>query len=372
MDKQHLTPVFNPNVEAHAMQALNAVMVIFQTAMRPIGPEGLVELDHTITKLVDCLFPIQGNDADFAGFAPLPAGHYVHPIKTAEAAALLGRAAGMPRSKLIVLAMSAALMNVGYLLVKQSLLEEPRRLLDGEWEQHVHTHPAFSVTALTSAGLSHEAIVAIGQHHERWDGSGYPHGVRGEEICVEARILAIADTFISLRSPRPYRAAMATEQALDVIASESGSLYEPSLIEAFTDVIRTYGEKEERKASGAASAETKAAEESSDASRDGQAEAPREEFAQPRSDDDRAPANDAAARPRPSGATFETPPATPPVVRGVAPPAREFGAAQRTSSPPTRRVARPVRAIAATRRRRPSLFSTDVYVRAASSGDWLG
>ena len=131
MNKQHLTPVFNPNVEAHAMQALNAVMVIFQTAMRPIGPEGLVELDHAITKLVDCLFPIEGNNADLAGFAPLPAGHYVHPIKTAEAAALLGRATGMPRSKLILLATSASLMNVGYLLLNQSLIYEPRRLMDG-------------------------------------------------------------------------------------------------------------------------------------------------------------------------------------------------------------------------------------------------
>lgn len=367
VDTQHQTPVFNPNVEAHAMQALNAVMVIFQTAMRPIGPEGLVELDHAITKLVDCLFPIQGNDADFAGFAPLPAGHYVHPIKAAEAAILLGRAAGMPRSKLIVLATSAALMNVGYLLLKQSLLDEPRRLMEGEWEQQVHTHPAFSVTALTSGGVPHEAIVAIGQHHERWDGSGYPHGVRGEEICVEARILAIADTFIALRSERPYRAAMPTSQALEIIASGSGRLYEPSLVEAFIDVMRTYGEKEERTAVGAASTEAKPPEAAAEASRDGGTPAPREEFAQPRKDDGPAAADASRTSVR-TGVKFER--AVPAIERAparVAPVRSNPGVTTR----PALRVRRSARAIAARRARR-SLFSTDIYVRASVSGDWLG
>jgi hypothetical protein len=200
MTQRHLTPIFNPNAEAHAMQSLNAVMVLFQTALRPIGPEELAELQHSLARLVDCLFPIEGNTADFAGFTPLPSGHYVHPIKTAEVAALLGRSIGMPRSNLITLATSAALMNVGYLQLKQSLLEEPRKLMDEEWDQQMHKHPAHSVAVLTASGLSHDTIVAIGQHHERWDGSGYPHGARGHEIGAEARILAIADTFVALRS----------------------------------------------------------------------------------------------------------------------------------------------------------------------------
>jgi len=227
MDQRHRTPVFNPNAEAHAVQALNGVMMLFQTALRPIGPEELLELQHSLARLVDCLFPIEGNTADIAGFAPLPAGHYVHPIKTAEAAVLLGRSTGMPRSKLITLATAAALMNVGYVQLKQSLIDEPRKLMDGEWEQQMHTHPSHSVAALTASGLSHEAIAAIGQHHERWDGSGYPHGARGGEISIEARVLAIADTFIAVRSQRPHRPAMPAEQALHAIRDGAGQLFEP-------------------------------------------------------------------------------------------------------------------------------------------------
>jgi len=355
------------------MQALNAVMMLFQASVRPIGPESLVELYRVLANLIDCLFPIEGNHADLAGFAPLPAGHYVHPIKTAEAAALLGRATGMPRSRLIQLATSASLMNVGYLLLKQSLIDEPRRLIDGEWEQQVHTHPALSVTALTSSGLPHETIVAIGQHHERWDGSGYPHGVRGNDICAESRILAIADTFISLRSERPYRGAMTTEQALQVIVAESGRLYEPSLVDAFVDVVGTYGEKEEQKALAGAATASKAEESASDPQRSGAGSQQREEFAEARRDEDGArDAAAAASRRASAGKSRQAPPAVVPTMRQ---PAISPRAPVRARTTVIKRRARPrsaPRAASASRRPRRTLFSTDVFVRSACSGDWLG
>jgi hypothetical protein len=353
------------------MQSLNAVMVMFQTAHQPIAPEQLADLEHSLTRLVDCLFPIEGDIADFAGIASLPSGHYVHPIKTAEAAVLLGRATGMPRSKLITLASAAALMNVGYLALKQSLIDEPRRLMDGEWEEQVHTHPALSVTALTSSGLPHDAIVAIGQHHERWDGSGYPHGARGEDISVEARILAIADTFISLRSERPYRAGVPTEEALRIIALDAGVLYEPSLVEAFADVIRTYAEQAERKEGGTTSSGVRA-EDAATAQRAQQTQRQQEEFTAARRDpDQRGGADDAAAGV--SGRSGRFQPAPPRVVSpAYVAAARPATAAAATVATPRavrhRTVRAATRPIAA--RRRASLFSTDVYLR-GMAGRWL-
>jgi len=237
-------PIFNANVEAHAMQALNGLMVLFQTVQRPIGPEALRELQDRITQLVDCTFPVNGTSADFTSANALPAGQYVHPIKVAEVVALFGRPLDLKRSRVIALCMGAALMNVGYLLLKQLLIDEPRRLAQGEWEEQVKMHPALSVSALSSAGLPHETIVAIGQHHERWDGSGYPHGARGEEIALEARILAIADTFVSLRSYRPYRPAVPMRAALKIIESHAGELFEPELVQQFCDTMLMYEEKE--------------------------------------------------------------------------------------------------------------------------------
>ena len=359
----HLTPVFNPNAEAHAMQSLNAVMVLFQTAQRPIGPDELIDLHHSISRLVDCLFPIVGNNADIAGFASLPAGHYVHPIKTAEAATLLGRSMGMPRSRLITLALGAALMNVGNLLLKQSLLDEPRALIEGEWEEHVHRHPAMSVTALTSSGLPHDAMVAIGQHHERWDGSGYPHSVRGNEISIEARIIGIADSFISLRSQRPYRAGMPSEDALQILASESGRLYEPALVDLFADTIATYAEKEERPTGGTASADASAAEAGS-AQQGTQSPSAAEEFAEARRKA-QAEADEVAARSASRAPARTTPPKRPEPVayipaampRVVPTPAKALRAPRRMA--PQRKPGN----IAA--RRSASLFSTDVFLRGA-------
>ncbi|MEX2226172.1 MAG: HD domain-containing phosphohydrolase [Dehalococcoidia bacterium] len=366
MGDGHLTPVFNPNAEAHAMQSLNAVMVIFQTAQRPIGPEGLVELEHSLARLVDCLFPIAGNDADFAGFAPLPGGHYVHPTKTAEAAVLLGRATGMPRSRLITVATAAALMNVGFMMLKQSVLEEPRNLMDGQWEQQMHTHPAHSIAALAASGLSHEATLAIGQHHERWDGSGYPHAVSGNDICVEARIVAIADDFITLRSQRPQEHPMTAQQALQAIRDGAGQLYEPGLVDAFVDVINTYGEKEPRASNSGSASEAATAESAAAAQRGQQAQ---------QSDADASRAKREAAEPdgdetvaRSHAGAFTRPSARP------APPA--YGIAdgpQRTLAPtetPRTSAGRRTRAIARTKLTRRSLFSTDVYLRGAT-GRWL-
>ena len=90
-------------------------------------------------------------------------------------------------------------------------------------------------------------------HHERWDGSGYPHNTRGGDIGIEARLLGIADTFIALRSQRPHRPAMPARQALQVIREGAGQLFEPSLAEAFVDAINTYAEKEERRADASTS-----------------------------------------------------------------------------------------------------------------------
>lgn len=347
------------------MQALNAVMMIFQTALRPLGPEALVELQQGLGRLVDCVFPIEGNTVDLAGDAPLSSGHYVHPIKTAEAAVLLGRATGMPRSRLITLATAAALMNVGYLQLKQSLIDEPRNLIDAEWETQMHAHPAHSVATLTASGLPHEAVVAIGQHHERWDGSGYPHGARGRDICIEAQILGIADTFVALRSSRPHRPALPAEEALPVIGAGGGTLFEPHFASTFLDVIRTYAPPPERTHSGTTARAAQTEEPASVATREDMAP-PALEAVVPVARDADAISKDATTPPasRREGAQAPLSPApasTPcgPVVRRpVEPPKRSMSpTAQKTS-------ARNARRAAATRTpwRRRNLFSTTIYL----------
>ena len=130
------------------MEALNVVILVHGSDRQPFQYDQLVQLQTCLTRMVDALFPAVGDTVDFSGPDSLDGNEYVHPIKVAELAILIGRELGKPRSALIDLAMAAALMNIGNLALHGSVLEEPRHLLEGEWEQHEHTHPAQGVALL--------------------------------------------------------------------------------------------------------------------------------------------------------------------------------------------------------------------------------
>jgi response regulator RpfG family c-di-GMP phosphodiesterase len=84
-------------------------------------------------------------------------------------------------------------------------------------------------------------------HHEKWDGSGYPRGLKGEEIPLSARIFAIVDVWDALRSDRPYRIAWTEEKALEYIQSESGSHFDPMVVDAFMEIQRSEQRKKRKK-----------------------------------------------------------------------------------------------------------------------------
>lgn len=233
-------PIFSHHVEAKAMEALNVVILVHGGDGSPIQPDQLVQLEAAVADIVDCLFPLVGDSAEFSGSDSLDGNDYIHPVKVASLAAVVGRRLGMARSAIIDAATAAMLMNVGYLALRRSLIDEPRRLLEGEWERHVHTHPDRSIAMLAQSGLHERTVRTIAQHHERWDGSGYPAGLRGDDICLEARILAVADTYVSLRSIRPYRPAVDMSAALAEIAGASERLFDPTVVEAFEEVIAEY------------------------------------------------------------------------------------------------------------------------------------
>jgi HD-GYP domain-containing protein (c-di-GMP phosphodiesterase class II) len=238
--KGHAVPLFSAHVEAKAMEALNVVILVHGSDRQPFTFDQLVQLQTCLAHLVDALFPAVGDTVDFSGPDSLDGNEYVHPIKVAELAILIGRALGKPRSALIDLALAAALMNIGNLALRGSIIEEPRHLLEGEWEQHEHTHPAQGVALLEGSGIADAVVLAVGQHHERWDGSGYPGGLPGNEISRNARVLAVADTFVSLRSIRPYRAPVPFEDALRRVTEESGKLFDPEIVDAFQQCISQY------------------------------------------------------------------------------------------------------------------------------------
>jgi cyclic di-GMP phosphodiesterase len=132
--------------------------------------------------------------------------------------------------------MAAALHDVGKIGVPDSVLSKPARLTSDEW-MVMQRHPlmGFQLLQRGSSELLKAAASMALSHHERWDGNGYPHGLRGVEIPREARIAAIGDVFDALTSRRNYKVAMEVDKALDFMTEQRGTHFEPELLDAFLD-----------------------------------------------------------------------------------------------------------------------------------------
>jgi ribonuclease P protein subunit RPR2 len=129
------------------------------------------------------------------------------------------------------------LHDVGKLCVPDAVLGKPGPLTDEEWEI-MRQHPDTGRRILEGIPFLEGAAEIVYQHHEMWDGAGYPQGLAAEDICLGARVFPIADAFDAMTSDRPYRRAMATPEALDEIAVASGTQFWPNAVESFLALPR--------------------------------------------------------------------------------------------------------------------------------------
>jgi putative two-component system response regulator len=137
---------------------------------------------------------------------------------------------------------SAQLHDIGKIAIKDSILQKPGKLTDEEFEE-IKKHPVFGQRIIQKikknttekAFLEYAEIFAI-SHHEKWDGSGYPYGLKGEEIPLLGRLMAIADVYDALVSQRPYKKPFTHEEAVKIIADGSGKHFDPAIVDMFLRV----------------------------------------------------------------------------------------------------------------------------------------
>jgi HD-GYP domain-containing protein (c-di-GMP phosphodiesterase class II) len=128
--------------------------------------------------------------------------------------------------------LAGVLHDIGKIGVPDRILLKPGSLTDAEWdEMRLHTEAGFDIVSQV-AGLEEIAEI-LRHHHERWDGTGYPRGLRGSEIPFPSRVIAVADTFDAIVTDRPYRAAMAPAEAREIILAHAGSHFDPVVVVAF-------------------------------------------------------------------------------------------------------------------------------------------
>jgi HD-GYP domain-containing protein (c-di-GMP phosphodiesterase class II) len=157
-----------------------------------------------------------------------------HGARVAALAEPVARELGWDRERIRALRWAAPLHDVGRVKVRPQLLGKSGPLTLEELAE-IRSHPAAGAMLVIEMLRFHDALPYVLFHHERWDGDGYPAGLSGRRIPVEARIVAIADAFDAMISPRPYRRALTHEHALAEVQDGAGTQFDPVAAELFVD-----------------------------------------------------------------------------------------------------------------------------------------
>jgi putative nucleotidyltransferase with HDIG domain len=159
-----------------------------------------------------------------------------HTQRVAQLTVRLAHAMGLRDTDLVQMRRGALLHDIGKLAVPDSIMLKPGALTD-EQVEIMHRHPDYAQELLSPIAYLHPALDIPYCHHEKWDGTGYPRGLQGEEIPLAARIFAVVDVWDALRSDRPYRAAWTEEHAKTHIQEQAGTHFDPQVVAAFLKML---------------------------------------------------------------------------------------------------------------------------------------
>ncbi len=151
----------------------------------------------------------------------------------------LSHAMGVPEKDLVHMRRGALLHDIGKIGVPDAILSKPGKLTDEE-RKIIEQHPVRAKEMIETVEFLYPAIEIPCCHHERWNGSGYPNGFKGEEIPLAARIFAVIDVWDALVNDRPYRKAWTPENAIKYIEENSGTLFDPVVVKAFSENIEFF------------------------------------------------------------------------------------------------------------------------------------
>jgi len=215
-----------------------------EVASHPISRCGFEEAQILIEQNLESLLKLfEGTVEAIAALYekrdPYTAGHQ---RRVAQLACAIAREMGIPDEQVDGIRIIGAVHDIGKIAVPGDILSKPTKLSAEEFSI-IKAHPQVAYEVLRNLEFPWPVAETILQHHERLDGSGYPNGISGEAIILEARILCVADVVESMVSHRPYRSALGVEGALQEIVRNKGVLYDPEVADACSKLSSNGGFK---------------------------------------------------------------------------------------------------------------------------------
>jgi HD-GYP domain-containing protein (c-di-GMP phosphodiesterase class II) len=235
-----IVPLISEALEAQAVSALHRLLDENRGRTIHHVKLDLAAVDRAIKGMIQGLYSVFMGEIDMEGCLSLGNYDYIHPTKVAALSLLIGKEADYSKAELVNLGTAALLQNIGYLFVPPHILANLDQSTE-ELSAEFIKHPEFGCQILRRHGDSASGIAeTILQHHERWNGSGYPKGLKGEAISLSARIIAIAATYHALVSRLPHKEPYSPPEAAEYIAAYSGELFDPELVQLFIRNIPFY------------------------------------------------------------------------------------------------------------------------------------
>jgi putative nucleotidyltransferase with HDIG domain len=177
-----------------------------------------ITYDRTLTALMSAL---DARDRETEG----------HSVRVSQLACLLGEAVGLNGQNLKALERGALLHDIGKIGISDTILHKPGKLTEDEWKI-MRIHPDIGARIVEGIPFLQDTLSVIRYHHERWDGSGYPVGLKGRDIPIQARIFAVVDVFDALTSKRSYRKKSSPDDAVEYLREHADKLFDPEIVEA--------------------------------------------------------------------------------------------------------------------------------------------
>ncbi|MBF0265088.1 MAG: HD domain-containing protein [Gammaproteobacteria bacterium] len=206
---------------------LSSLNLVYYIKLKQSEKDKLQELEDTQLEVIMTLTEVAESRCNETG---------AHIKRVSEYSRLLAQLYGLSEEEVKHVTHSSPLHDIGKIGIADAILLKPDRLTVEEYEEMKnHADMGYRVLADSTKNILKSGAVIAQQHHEKWDGSGYPNGLKGEKIHIFGRIVAIADVFDALASERAYKPAWKTEKIIELFKNEKGKHFDPELMDLFLD-----------------------------------------------------------------------------------------------------------------------------------------